>query len=126
MPPAIETSHPKGMRLRKLSVCARRPGDHARGKPGLGTPGSAFGGAAGTGLFTLSVAASQLKGSGTSLGMKPLLVREISSRRERAPRPLAFAVPVRLFLAGSLVGAMAIYVRARHSACSLRDAIRLP
>ena len=71
-------------------------------------------GAQGTGVFTLSVAASQMIGVFIGLGMAPLLVREISINRERAPRLLATAIVLRLALAVPALGALALLARLAH------------
>ena len=112
--PSIDTSHPRGVLVRNLSVLAGSQAItwSASLVWALVVPRSL--GASGTGIFTLSVAASQFIGAVISLGMKPLLVREIASQRDRAPRLLASAILVRLVLAVPMLGAVALFARQGH------------
>ena len=71
-------------------------------------------GAAGTGVFTLSVAASGILTVLIGLGTRPLLVREISIDRDRAGRLIPSAVYQRAILALPMLGLLAVFARYGH------------
>ncbi len=68
-------------------------------------------GANGTGVFTLSVAASGILTVLIGLGMRPLLVREISVDGARAARLIPAAVYLRGFLAIPMLALLALFSR---------------
>lgn len=68
-------------------------------------------GANGTGVFTLSVAASGILTVLIGLGLRPLLVREISIDSSRAARLIPSAVFMRALLAIPMLGLLAAFAR---------------
>ena len=71
-------------------------------------------GASGTGVFTLSVAASGFLTVLIGLGMRPLLVREISIDRRRAARLISAAVVLRALLAVPMLALLAAFAQFGH------------
>jgi len=68
-------------------------------------------GANGTGVFTLSVAASGILTVLIGLGTRPLLVREIAADRSRASRLIPTAILLRAALAVPMLGLLAAFAR---------------